>query len=266
MPEGDTLVRTAAGLRPHLLGRRIVAAHARAPGPRAELLVGATVTAIEPSGKHLLVRFDNGLTLHTHLRMHGSWHRYRPAERWRLPAGRARIALEVNGSVVVCFDAPVVELLESRAERLHPALAALGPDLLAAGWDEDEALRRLRAPAGAGRAIAEALLDQRVVAGIGNEVRNETLWRARRSPWTPIGALADHELLAILRQAAAILREGARTGRRPSNVQRRTGRPCPACGTRIASVLQGRGLPRRTYWCPVCQPDPSGIPVARVPG
>ena len=122
MPEGDTLVRTAAGLRPFLLGRTVTAASARAPGPQAGRLVGATVTAVEAAGKNLLIRFDNGLEVRTHLRMHGSWHRYRPGERWRRPPARARLVIEVPGSVAVCFDAPVVELFEVRAEALHPSL------------------------------------------------------------------------------------------------------------------------------------------------
>src|SRR5512141_17525 len=130
MPEGDTLVRTADGLRPHLLGRRVTAASARPPGPQAGRLVGATITAVEAAGKNLLIRFDNGLEVRTHLRLHGSWHRYRPGEAWRRPAARARLVIEVPGSVAVCFDAPVVELLEQRAEALHPAFGGLGPDLL----------------------------------------------------------------------------------------------------------------------------------------
>ena len=120
MPEGDTLFRTAAGLRPHLLGRTVTAARARVPGPRVERIVGATVDAVDAVGKNLLIRFDNGLELRTHLRLHGSWHRYRPGEPWRRPAGRAVLVLEVESAVAVCFDAPVVELLETRAESPPP--------------------------------------------------------------------------------------------------------------------------------------------------
>jgi endonuclease VIII len=103
MPEGDTLYRIAAGLRPHLVGRQVIAAAARQPGPRAEALLGATVTEVESLGKHLLIRFDSGLELRTHLGMHGSWHRYKPAERWLRPPSRARIVIEVPGAVVVCM-------------------------------------------------------------------------------------------------------------------------------------------------------------------
>ena len=124
MPEGDTLARTAAGLRPWLVGRAVTAARAAVPGPRIERVVGATVTDVEAVGKNLLIRFDNGLEVRTHLRMHGSWHRYRPGERWRRAPARARLVLEVPGSVAVCFDAPVVELFERRAEAVHPSLVA----------------------------------------------------------------------------------------------------------------------------------------------
>ena len=115
MPEGDTLFRTAAGLRPFLVGRTVTAASARQPGPQAERLVGVAVTEVEAQGKNLLVRFANGLEIRTHLGMHGSWHRYRPGEPWRRPPARARLVLEVPGSVAVCFDAPTVELFEQRA-------------------------------------------------------------------------------------------------------------------------------------------------------
>jgi endonuclease-8 len=175
MPEGDTLHRIAAALRPHLVGRPIVAARARLPGPQVGRVVGATVTGVEAVGKNLLVRFDNGLELRTHLRLHGSWHRYRPDERWRRPAARASLVLEVPGTVAVCFDAPVVELFEQRAESIHPALASLGPDLLAPDFDAAAAVSRLRDPTRAKLSVAEALLDQRALAGIGNVYKNEII-------------------------------------------------------------------------------------------
>ena len=179
MPEGDTLVRTADGLRPYLLGRTVTAASARAPGPRVERLVGATVTGVEAQGKNLLIRFDNGLEVRTHLRMHGSWHRYRPGERWRRAARPGPARHRGPGTVAVCFDAPTVELFEQRVEAIHPSLARLGPDLLREPVDVAEALRRLRDPSRAALPVAVALLDQRALAGIGNEVKNEVLWQAR---------------------------------------------------------------------------------------
>ncbi|MFN8630460.1 MAG: DNA-formamidopyrimidine glycosylase family protein [Chloroflexota bacterium] len=261
MPEGDTLARTAAGLRPWLVGRPVLAARTQGPGavPKVDKVIGATVTEVESIGKNLVIRLDNGLELRTHLRMHGSWHRYRPGERWRRPPSRARLVLEVEGSVAVCFDAPVVELFEQRAEALHPSLSKLGPDLLAAEPDLDEAFRRLRAPDRAERAIAEALLDQRALAGIGNEVKNEILWQAQRSPWTKVRDVDDVELRRLIDLGRDVLREGAATGRRPRHVYGRAARPCPRCGTLIRVVHQGLELPRQTYWCPRCQgPGPGG--------
>jgi endonuclease VIII len=260
MPEGDTLVRTAAGLRPHLVGRRVTGAQARQPGPQVERLVGATVTAVEAAGKNLLIRFDNGLEVRTHLRMHGSWHRYRPGEAWRRAPARARLVLEVPGSVAVCFDAPVVELFEQRVEALHPDLGPLGPDLLREDADLDEVMRRLRAPGRGDRSISEALLDQRAVAGIGNVFRNEVLWEAGLSPWTPVRDVDDAMLRRLVERSRELLRIGAATNRRPRNVYRRAGRPCPRCGTLIRAAQQAMALPRLTFWCPRCQPHPPGVP------
>jgi endonuclease VIII len=260
MPEGDTLARTAAGLRPYLVGRPVTAASARQPGPRAERLVGATVTAVEAAGKNLLIRFDNGLEVRTHLRMHGSWHRYRPGEPWRRAAARARLVIEVPGAVAVCFDAPTVELFEQRAEGLHPSLSRLGPDLLKDPFDTHEAVRRLRDPAGAPLPIAVALLDQRALAGIGNEVKNEVLWAARVSPFTPVEAVDEGTLRDLVARARAMLLEGAATGRRPRRIYGRAGRPCPRCGAIVRGELQGTELPRLTFWCPGCQPDPRRTP------
>jgi endonuclease-8 len=260
MPEGDTLVRSAAGLRPYLLGRAVTAATARQPGPQVSRVVGATVTAVEAMGKNLLIRFDNGLELRTHLRMQGSWHRYRPGERWRRAPARARLVLEVPGSVAVCFDAPVVELFEQRTEALHPSLSRLGPDLLKPPVDVEEALRRLRDPSRADLDIAVALLDQRALAGIGNEVKNEVLWQAKVSPFAKVAALDDGTVRELVDRAIDVLRRGAETGRRPHSVYGRTGRPCPRCGAIVRMEHHRAELPRLTYWCPRCQPDPRRKP------
>ena len=268
MPEGDTLFRTAAGLRPYLVGRTVTAARTAGPGavPQVARIVGHEITAVESLGKNLMIRFDNGLEIRTHLRMNGSWHRYRPGERWRRPAGRARLVIEVPGAVAVCFDAPVVELLEVRAESLHPSLGRLGPDLLAPDFDADEALRRLRDPSRAGLTIAEALLDQRALAGIGNIWKNETLWTERVSPFATVGALDDETVARLVATARNLLRASAgatpgvrNTGSR--NVYGRTGRPCPRCRTPITSAQQGTEIPRTTYWCPTCQPASATAPM-----
>jgi endonuclease-8 len=257
MPEGDTLYRTAAGLRPYLVGRAVTAAHANGPGPipKVQAVVGQTIDAVESQGKNLLIRFEGGLEIRTHLQMHGSWHRYRPGERWRRPTARARLVLEVPGSVAVCFDAPVVELFEQRAEVVHPALSRLGPDLLAPDFDAAEALRRLRAPERAGSAIGAALLDQRAVAGLGNIWRNETLFAERVDPFMTVGELDDATLGRLITTARRLLvrSAGMAPGRAPTAVYRRTGRPCPRCGAAIASAPLRTEIPRTTYWCPSCQ-------------
>ncbi len=265
MPEGDTIFRTAEVLRAALLGRRITAARAQpGPGlrrvPDLSRLVGATVTSVESRGKHLLIGFDSGLTLRSHMRMRGSWHRYRPGERWRLPARRATAVLETAEAVAVAFDAPVVELLTDADLRRSRPLRELGPDLLSREVDFDEAVRRLRA-LGA-EELGSALLDQRAVAGIGNVVKNEVAFIERMDPWAPVNGFSEAELMAALKTARRVLQAntggGARvtTGNpRPGStlwVYGRAGRPCRRCGSLIRSGRQGE-LARVTYWCPRCQ-------------
>ena len=259
MPEGDTLFRTAAGLRPHLVGRVVTAARTTRPGPQVERIVAATITAVESQGKNLLIRFDNGFVVRTHLRMNGSWHRYRPGERWRRGEARARLVIEVPGAVAVCFDAPVVELFEERTEGLHPGLASLGPDLLDPEWgpgQAEEALRRLRDPARSAMTISEALLDQRALAGIGNIWRNETLFTERVDPFATVADLDDGTLTRLVATARRLLRAsaGVTPGRVPMAVYRRAGRPCRRCGTLLRTRPLAGEVPRTTYWCPTCQP------------
>jgi endonuclease-8 len=261
MPEGDTLHRTAAGLAPHLVGRAVTGARVRIGGPQVQRVIGATVTAVEAAGKNLLIRFDNGLELRTHLRMNGSWHRYRPGERWRRPASRARLVLEVPGAVAVCFDAPVVELFETRTEAIHPTLSRLGPDLLAPDYGPGhatEARTRLREPARAGLTISAALLDQRALAGIGNIWRNETLFHERVDPWSIVRELDDETLDRLIATAHRLLRGSVDRppGRAPIWVYGRVGRPCRRCGTLIRSAPLATAIPRTTYWCPTCQAGP----------
>jgi endonuclease-8 len=269
MPEGDTLARIAVALRPYLAGRVVKAARARLPGPQVSLIVGQKIDAVDAAGKNLLIRFEGGLELRTHLGLHGSWHRYRPGETWRRPPSRAALVLEVPGAVAVCFDAPVVELLETRAEALHPALGRLGPDLLAPDFDAAEAHRRLRDPSRADMEIAVALLDQRALAGIGNVYKNEILWIERVSPFSPVGELDDETLERLVATGRRLLlanvdaRRGPErvttTGDRgaggPLYVYGRQGRPCRRCRAPIRVVRQGTDLPRSTYWCPACQGD-----------
>jgi endonuclease-8 len=276
MPEGDTVARIAAGLRPVLAGRVVTGARARIAGPQVERIVGATITDVATAGKNLLIRLDNGLELRTHLRLHGTWHRYRPAELWRRAAGRASVVIEVPGAVAVCFDCPTVELFESRTAPFHPGLGSLGPDLLDPGFDLDAAVRRLRAGGPGDREIAPALLDQRSLAGIGNVYKSELLFIEGVSPFQRVSDLDDATLRRLVERAHRLLTANATVARGPARtttrdprtgrplapgprvagslwVYRRAGRPCRRCGTSIRSAAQGADLPRRTYWCPACQ-------------
>ncbi len=268
MPEGDTLFRTAAVLREVLLGRDVTAARGRPGGAALGRVVGSRVVSVEARGKHLLIGFDAGLTLHTHLRMNGSWHRYRTGEPWRRSPARAVAVIEVPGMVAVCFDAPTVELMDTAALAIHPALAALGPDLLAPEPDLDAAVARLSAPERAATPIGEALLDQTALAGLGNVYRSEVCFIERVDPFASVGALARGTVRRMLgtgaRLLAANVSGGTRTTvhrSRPGTlfVYGRAGRPCRRCGTLIRTRVTGE-LPRRTYWCPTCQPEvPVGV-------
>jgi endonuclease VIII len=251
VPEGDTLFRTAAVLREVLAGRQVSSARGRPDGAQLERVVGSTVTAVTAQGKHLLIDFSNGLTLHTHLRMHGSWHRYRPWETWKRPAERAVAVIATPNAVAVCFDAPTVELLETRAVPLHPQLSTLGPDLLAPEPDLDRAIANLALPERAATPVGEALLDQSLLAGLGNIYRSEVLWQVSVSPFVPLGQVEEGVRRSLVRTGAQLLRAG-RTQR--LNVYGRAGRPCRRCGTLIRTRVFGE-FPRRVFWCPRCQPD-----------
>ena len=252
MPEGDTIWRTAAALRPRLAGRRVTRAR---PDPLRRL-EGTTVTGVDAVGKHLLVRFDNGLSLHTHMRMTGAWHLYQPGEPWRKPARLARAVLEVEGTVAVLFNAPVVEIRATGREGVDH----LGPDLLDEGVDLDRVVRRARSLPG-DRALGELLLDQRVAAGIGNVYRCESLWWLRLDPWARQSDLSDQRLRELYAVARDALRAnlGSFERRFPGYgrgaVHARGGRPCRRCGTPIAVRAQGEQA-RLTYWCPACQRGP----------
>lgn len=261
MPEGDTLARTANVLGRLLVGRPVEAARARPGGAQLERVIGRRVESVEARGKHLLISFSEGLTLHTHLGLHGSWHRYGPSETWRRAASRAAAVLEVPEAVCVCFDAPTVELIETRALVLHPGLAGLGPDIARGDFDAGAALSRLRRTGHADQPIGEALLDQRAVAGLGNVYRSELCFVERTSPFTPVAQLDDERLLRLLRLGARLVAASTRSGRRvttapgaagPLYVYGRAGRPCRRCGTLISSVTAGAQA-RRVYWCRGCQ-------------
>jgi endonuclease VIII len=266
MPEGDTIYRIAEVLRRTLLGATITSAYAQPrPGlrrvPNLERVVGSLVTSVEARGKHLLIGFDNGLTLRTHLRMRGAWHRYRVGEPWSRPASQASAVLKTPTAVAVCFDAPEVELMTDAEVARHPQLTALGPDLLSRAFEPDEAVRRLAADGQ--RPVGEALLDQRLMAGVGNVYKSEICFIERVNPWRAIGELDEpavggivataHRLLGANIGGGARVTTGQRRGGRELWVYGRAGRPCRRCGTLIEGRRQGEQA-RMTYWCPRCQP------------
>jgi endonuclease-8 len=269
MPEGDTLFRTATVLRRVLAGQVITSAVAR-PEPLGSRvpdlsgLAGLAVSGVEARGKHLLITVGEGRhrrILRTHLRMTGSWHWYRAGERWRLPESRATVVLRTAGVVAVCFACPTVELLTSAGLERSSVLRRLGPDLLAPSPDLAAGVGNLQARPDV--AIGEALLDQSLVAGIGNVVRNEALFMERVSPFTLVGSLDDATLRRLVDRARRILATNLGGGRRVTTgdrragaglwVYRRSGRPCRRCGTPVRFARQGP-LARHTYWCPSCQP------------
>jgi endonuclease-8 len=214
--------------------------------------VGDEVDSVEARGKHLLIRFAGGLTLHTHMRMTGSWHVYRRDEKWRKPRHQARVVLEFEDRVAVCFNAPVIELLPTRTEFAHPVLAGLGPDILQPPIDMAEVRRRAAEQAPA-VPIGDLLLDQQVIAGIGNIWRCETLFVCGVHPATAHTAVGV-DLDELVRTASRLMQAHARLGvvYRPK-VYNRAGRPCVRCRTLIKAARQGRHA-RTAYWCPQCQP------------
>jgi endonuclease-8 len=243
MPEGDTLWRTANALRPRLAGKLILEAQPEA----FSRVVGKTVTAVDTNGKHLLIHFEGGLVIHSHLRMTGTWHLYRPGERWRKPAGLARLVLGNRDTVAVLFNTPTVQLL--REKEAVRDLAHLGPDILAPELAAGEILKRARAAGD--RPLGELLLDQRVCAGIGNIYKCESLWRLKLDPWRPARELSDETLGNLYAEARTLMR-AALHSRVPHAVHGRAGRLCPRCSSQVQCASQGRQT-RFTYWCPTCQ-------------
>ena len=269
MPEGDTVWLAGRRLHDALAGEVLLETDFRVPQLAATDLSGRRVIEVVSRGKHLLTRLEGGLTLHTHFRMDGSWHLYRPGQRRTGgPDWQVRAVLRTAPWEAVGYRLPVVELVPTPTE--DDVVGHLGPDLLGPDWDPDEALRRLRAdPA---REVGLALLDQRLLAGLGNLYRTEVLFLQGLSPWTPVGEVAD--LPALVERGRRLMDankgrwEQSTTGSLRNGemhwVFERTGRPCRRCGTRIASAEQGAAPHARlTYWCPRCQPGPSPAPVPR---
>lgn len=258
MPEGDTVYRAAVHLNTALAGRPLTVCDIRVPKYAAVDLRGETVDEVVSRGKHLLTRIGEH-SIHSHLKMEGSWHIYRHGTRWRRPAYHARIVLENDAWVTVGFDLGTLEVL--RREDEDQAVGHLGPDLLGPDWDADEAVRRLAAEDA--REIDVALLDQRNLAGLGNVYANELCFLRGVLPQRPVGEVTDlpavmtlaHRLIHANRDRVERTTTGdTRPGRR-TYVYGRDGKPCLRCGTRIRKgSLGATALTQRdTYWCPHCQ-------------
>jgi len=250
MAEGDTILRLARRLESALAGETISAS---APNPRGraagvDRLDGRQLDGVESRGKHLLLHFGD-LALHSHLGVSGDWDLYPHGAAWRRPRAAAWVALEGQLQEAVQFGGPTLRVLPNRELRRDPRLLRLGPDLLAPDFDPTAVLGAMRAdPA---RGVGAALLDQSVVAGIGNVFKSEACFAARIDPWRAVGDLADPELLALLELARQRMLHAVASGRDRPEVYGRRG-PCPVCGGPVLSRGQGDGN-RVTYWCPRCQ-------------
>jgi endonuclease-8 len=270
MPEGDTIFRTAHTLDRALVGRTVTRFESVLPTlTRVDddtPIRGRTILAVRSLGKHLLIEFSGDLVLRTHMRMHGQWHVYRPGERWRRSRLGMRLVIATDDYVAVAFDVPVAQFLRRRDLARQRELARLGPDLLGEPFEERLATARLLAASGP--SIADALLDQSVVAGIGNVFKSEILFVCGIDPWRQIGNLGEDEALRLVCAARRSLVMNARGPRMGAGGYRRTtgsmnpeaglwvygrgGRPCRKCGTPIASAKRGESA-RLTYWCATCQ-------------
>lgn len=257
MAEGDTIHRIAndvAGLLQGDVPQEIVTPHPRHCHERwPERLAGRAVRSADAHGKHLFLRFEGDLTIHSHLRMSGAWSVCGPDRRWPRSPDRAWLVLRARQAVAVQFDGPLLALRTEADLRRDARLRALGPDVLAETLDEAGIVERLRRRDPT-RPIGEALLDQRVIAGIGNLWKAEAFFAAGLDPWRLTGEVSNEETLAAIGHARAGMAEAVRLGRqaRPRAVYRRAGMPCPRCGSAIRSHGQGEES-RTTYWCPRCQ-------------
>jgi endonuclease-8 len=250
MPEGDTLHQAARSLQA-LVGEQL---EVETPHPRArvtgvaERLDGRRLLKVEAVGKNLLFRFEDGLVLRSHLRMKGRWQVF-PRNGVSSRHGTPWLVLRGEKTEAVLWHGPVLQLDESHVRNL-------GPDILADPPEIDEMVAKLRATDPT-RELGDALLDQRIVAGIGNLWRAEALWRARVSPWRKLGDATDEELRRVLLEAAELMRRSLDSGLRQRAVYRQVGRPCPRCGQPIKSRGQGEAN-RIAYWCPICQEGEAG--------
>jgi endonuclease-8 len=250
--EGDTILRLARRFEATLLGERVAAA---APNPRGkaariELLDGRALEAVESRGKHLLLGFGE-LSLHSHLGMSGGWHFYRPGSRWRRPRSSAWAVLSNGEWEAVQFGGPTLQVSTTARLRRNPQLTRLGPDILAEDFDPDPVIAAMRADPS--RGLGDSLLDQHLVAGIGNIFKSEACFAARVDPWRPVGDLTDEELRVVLGAARAQMGAAVEEGNRHRfQIYKRRQSACPSCRGPVSSRGQGDAN-RTTYWCPRCQ-------------
>jgi endonuclease-8 len=253
MPEGDSIYRAAQALHRALAGRTVTSFETVLPKlariDEDTPVKGRTIERVVATGKNLIIEFSGDLHLHTHMKMNGSWHIYRPGERWQRPHRDMRIVISTAEYVAVAFTVPVAEFHTSRSLTRNDDLRRMGPDLLGESFDRDESLRRIRARPD--EEIANVLLNQRVLAGIGNIWKSETLFAAGIDPFTRVASLDDAQLERIVDCARKLLLRSAE-GRSTFAVYSRGGEPCRRCGTAIRYRKQGDDV-RGTYWCPRCQ-------------
>jgi endonuclease-8 len=260
VPEGDSIFRAARTLHRALAGKPVVRFESAYPALTRvhddTPLTSQTIEAVSAAGKHLLMRFSGGLVLRTHMRMNGSWHIYRPGEAWQRPARDLRILIATEDFVAVGFNIPVAEFVRVESLGRHEELRRLGPDLLSENFDPDEAFRRIRERAA--EPIADVLLNQRVLAGIGNVYKSEVLFVCGIHPFASTRALTDDQLRRLITTARKLLRINVTsslpamttyTGLRKTTgrdnprerlwVYGRAGRPCRRCGTAIELTRHG---------------------------
>ena len=243
-------------MRPVLEGQAVEVAHTHARFGRdrwSERLGGQTVTAVETHGKNLFIVFDNELLLHSHLRMTGVWDVRAVGGRWRRAPSRAWLVLRAGAHEVVQYDGPVLELMTTSRRRFDQRLASLGPDILADPFDADRFLKRLRST-DQQRPLGDALLDQRILAGIGNIWKAEGCWEARLDPFRTVGSVTDEQAVGLVEGVRPRMLLSGTQGHRAARarIYRHAGEPCPRCGTPILARGQG-DQNRTTYWCPGCQ-------------
>lgn len=267
MPEGDTIFRTAQTLQRALAGHVVTKFETVLPKlsrvDEDAPIAGRVVERVEARGKWLQIYFSDDLILLTHMLMSGSWHIYRPGERWQRPRSQMRVALYTDSFVAVAFQVPIAEFHTAHSLARRANLSTLGPDVLAADFDEAFAIERLSAHPDL--EIGEALLRQSIVAGLGNVFKNEVCFGSRVHPFRRVSSLTSGEMEALMQNARAFLVANAKglSPRRTTTrmldpderlwVYQRTGEPCRICGAAIRSRKQGIDA-RGTYWCPVCQP------------